>query len=144
MATPEELLAGLARVMTRAGLAAPEQLTRLTGGATMESWRFTSGSSDYVLRRAPSLEYIAERPYGHDVEADVIRAAHAAHPRPAVPVDAHQLSAVAPGGAVRGRHAGGGADPLPLRRHGAAAAARVGRAGAGAGCREWRQPLHHH
>lgn len=78
MATPEELLVGLARVMTSAGLAAPEQLTRLTGGATMESWRFTSGSSDYVLRRAPSLEYIAERPYGHDVEADVIRAAHAA------------------------------------------------------------------
>ena len=44
----------------------------------MESWRFTSGDSDYVLRRAPSLEFMENRPFGHDTEAAVIRAAHAA------------------------------------------------------------------
>ncbi len=53
-------------------------VARLTGGATMESWRFTFVGEDYVLRRAPSLEFISERPFGHDTEAAVIRAAHAA------------------------------------------------------------------
>ncbi len=42
---------GLAQALARAGMAAPEGITRLTGGATMESWRFSSGSEDYVLRR---------------------------------------------------------------------------------------------
>ena len=31
-----------------------------------------------MLRRAPSLEFIEDRPYGHDVEAAIIRAANAA------------------------------------------------------------------
>jgi len=44
----------------------------------MESWLFSAGGSDYVLRRAPSLEFMEDRPYGHDTEAAVIRAAHAA------------------------------------------------------------------
>ena len=44
----------------------------------MESWRFEAIGEAYVLRRAPSLEFLAERPFGHDVEADIIRAAHAA------------------------------------------------------------------
>ena len=72
----EELLAGLAKVCARAGLGSPDGLARLTGGATMESWRFACGDEPYVLRRAPSLEFMEDRPYGHDVEAALIRAAH--------------------------------------------------------------------
>ena len=51
---------------------------RLTSGATMESWRFEMGEDAYVLRRAPSLEFMKDRPFGHGTEAAVIRAAHAA------------------------------------------------------------------
>lgn len=63
--------------MVRAGLSAPEGLHRLTGGATMESWRFSCVGQDFVLRRAPSLAFMEDRPFGHDVEAAIIRAAHA-------------------------------------------------------------------
>ncbi len=48
----------------------------------MESWRFTcakDGQNEaFVLRRAPSLEFMEGRPFGHDVEAAVIRAAFSA------------------------------------------------------------------
>lgn len=64
--------------MAREGYGEPAGVERLTGGATMESWRFVTGDEPFVLRRAPSLEFMADRPYGHDVEAAVIRAAHAA------------------------------------------------------------------
>lgn len=43
----------------------------------MESWRFSCGEQDFVLRRAPSLLFMEDRPFGHDVEASIIRAAHA-------------------------------------------------------------------
>ncbi|MBX7494371.1 phosphotransferase family protein [Qipengyuania sp. 6B39] len=69
---------GLARALARCGMPAPEQLRRLTGGATMESWLFVSGGEPFVLRRAPSLEFMDGRPYGHDTEAAIIRAAHGA------------------------------------------------------------------
>jgi len=69
---------GLAQALARAGMAAPEGITRLTGGATMESWRFASGDGDYVLRRAPSLSFMEDRPFGHGTEAAIIRAAHGA------------------------------------------------------------------
>jgi aminoglycoside phosphotransferase (APT) family kinase protein len=69
---------GLAQALARAGMAAPEGITRLTGGATMESWRFASGDGEYVLRRAPSLSFMEDRPFGHDTEAAIIRAAHGA------------------------------------------------------------------
>ncbi|MEM1197074.1 MAG: phosphotransferase [Pseudomonadota bacterium] len=76
-ATPDQLIEGLARVMARAGLSPPEGLQRLTGGATMESWRFAVGGRKFVLRRAPSLAFMEDRPFGHDIEAAIIRAAHA-------------------------------------------------------------------
>ena len=76
--SPEELSAGLARVCARAGLGAPSGLTRLTGGAVMESWHFWSGGGGFVLRRAPSLEFMEGRPYGHDTEAALICSANAA------------------------------------------------------------------
>lgn len=44
----------------------------------MESWRFEAGDETLVLRRAPSLEFMEDRPFGHDVEAAIIRAAGAA------------------------------------------------------------------
>ncbi|QZD93079.1 phosphotransferase family protein [Qipengyuania xiapuensis] len=66
---------GLAKALARAGLPTPDALRRLTGGATMESWRFVSGGEDFVLRRAPSPAFMEERPYGHDTEAAIIRAA---------------------------------------------------------------------
>jgi len=76
--TGEELSAGLARVCARAGLGPmTAQPQRLTGGAMMESWRFACGSDTFVLRRAPSLEFMADRPYGHVVEAGLIEAARA-------------------------------------------------------------------
>ncbi|MBO6527981.1 MAG: phosphotransferase family protein [Erythrobacter sp.] len=74
----EALEQGLARALARAGRQAPEGLRRLTGGATMESWRFSSGGEDYVLRRAPSLSFMEGRPFGHESEAAIIRAAHGA------------------------------------------------------------------
>lgn len=44
----------------------------------MESWRFMCGDRAFILRRAPTLEFMANRPFGHDVEAEVIRKAVAA------------------------------------------------------------------
>jgi aminoglycoside phosphotransferase (APT) family kinase protein len=76
--TQDDLREGLARAMARAGLGEPSALHRLTGGATMESWRFTADGDDYVLRRAPSLAFMEGRPYGHATEAAIIRAAHRA------------------------------------------------------------------
>ena len=66
---------GLTRALGRAGIGAPGELQRLTGGATMESWRFEAEGKGYVLRRAPSLAFMEERPFGHDSEAALIRAA---------------------------------------------------------------------
>ena len=43
----------------------------------MESWRFDAGGEAFVLRRAPSAAFMKDRPFGHDVEAAVIRAARA-------------------------------------------------------------------
>ncbi|MBX7481549.1 phosphotransferase [Qipengyuania qiaonensis] len=67
---------GLGKALARVGLAPPTGLARLTGGATMESWRFSSGSDGFVLRRAPSLAFMQGRPFGHASEAAIIRAAH--------------------------------------------------------------------
>ncbi|MFM5885490.1 MAG: phosphotransferase [Novosphingobium sp.] len=77
--TPAEVLAtGLTRVLDRAGLPPPSALERLSGGANMESWRFTAGDHTLILRRAPSAEMMAGRPMDHHGEASLIRAAHAA------------------------------------------------------------------
>ena len=53
-------------------------LSQLTGGANMESWSFDYAGQGYVLRRSPTVELMAGRTYGHDVEAAVVRAAFAA------------------------------------------------------------------
>lgn len=69
---------GLTSALARIGLAPPTGLERLSGGANMESWRFTAGDELCVLRRAPSLEMMAGRPMDHHGEAALIRAAHGA------------------------------------------------------------------
>lgn len=67
----------LEAVMARAGHAGQVSgLQRLSGGANMESWVFACGDGRFVLRRAPSPEWIAERPLGMDGEAELIRRAH--------------------------------------------------------------------
>lgn len=50
-----------------------EHLTRLTGGANMESWSFDYDGAGYVLRRAPSGALMTGRSYGHHVEAALLR-----------------------------------------------------------------------
>jgi aminoglycoside phosphotransferase (APT) family kinase protein len=50
-------------------------LARLSGGANMESSSFDFGGYGYVLRRAPSAEMMASRPFGHGVEATLVRTA---------------------------------------------------------------------
>ncbi len=64
--------------MARAGKPAPIDFTRLTGGAMMESWLFSCGEEKFVLRRAPSPEFMEGRAFGHTTEAAIIRAAYAA------------------------------------------------------------------
>lgn len=71
----KDILTGLRLCCSRAGLGVPSGLARLTGGATMESWRFEADGNAYVLRRAPSLDFMKDRPFGHDVEAAIIKAA---------------------------------------------------------------------
>ena len=74
----EKLIGGLTAALARAGLPAPTGLERLSGGASMESWRFNAGAEPCVLRRAPSLEMMAGRPMDHAGEAALIRAARTA------------------------------------------------------------------
>ena len=73
---PHLLEAALARMAGGVGLPLTG-LARLSGGANMESWSFDWGGAGYVLRRAPSPEIMAGRPFGHDVEAALVRTAHA-------------------------------------------------------------------
>ncbi|MCX7284588.1 MAG: phosphotransferase [Novosphingobium sp.] len=70
-------------VMRRAGIAAAGSaavsgLMRLSGGANMESWLFACAGQRFVLRRAPSAEWIAARPLDMAGEAELIRRACAA------------------------------------------------------------------
>ncbi|MGL3819957.1 phosphotransferase [Sphingopyxis sp. R3-92] len=77
-----DLTEPLSAFMTRtAGPGTLSGLSRLSGGANMESWAFEwtgpGGSGAYVLRRAPSAEYMADRPFAHVDEAALVMAAHA-------------------------------------------------------------------
>lgn len=72
----------LEAVMRRAGVPGTATkpvtgLQRLSGGANMESWLFACGQDRFVLRRAPSAEWIAARPLNMAGEAELIRRAHA-------------------------------------------------------------------
>ncbi|MBV9995736.1 MAG: phosphotransferase family protein [Caulobacteraceae bacterium] len=69
---------GLARAMARLGAGEVTALTRLSGGANMESWSFDWGGGGYVLRRAPSAQMMAGRALSLEQEARIIRAVRAA------------------------------------------------------------------
>lgn len=74
----QALAEGLQRVMARAGRHGPvTDLLRLSGGANMQSWRFEVGGEAFVLRRAPSAEWVAGRALDMAKEAAVIRCAQA-------------------------------------------------------------------
>lgn len=74
-----ELAAPLSTFMAKAvGPGDLTGLTRLSGGANMESWAFDWAGGAYVLRRAPSADYMVGRPYGHADEAALVIAAHGA------------------------------------------------------------------
>jgi aminoglycoside phosphotransferase (APT) family kinase protein len=72
----EQKLGGFAYRVLGDGVVA--KLQRLTGGANMESWSFDYDGQGYVLRRSQTVEMMAGRAYGHDIEAAVVRAAFAA------------------------------------------------------------------
>lgn len=73
-----ELTDLLSAFMTRAvGPGALSGLARLSGGANMESWAYDWAGGAYVLRRAPSADYMADRPFGHADEAALVMAARA-------------------------------------------------------------------
>ena len=78
MALDPDLLASALSRMAGGARLPIEHLGRLSGGASMESWSFDWGGAGYVLRRAPSPDMMEGRPYGHDVEAALVRAARAA------------------------------------------------------------------
>ncbi len=73
---PDLLAKALARMAGGAVLPL-SSLGQLSGGANMESWSFDWGGAGYVLRRAPSADMMAGRPFGHDVEAALVRVARA-------------------------------------------------------------------
>ncbi len=75
---PARRASALTQVMNRAGV--PGEVARpqrLSGGANMQSWLFDCGEDRFVLRRAPSDEWIAARPLDLAGEACVIRNARA-------------------------------------------------------------------
>lgn len=76
-----DLTALLSSFMTRVtGSGELSGLERLSGGANMESWVFEwnadGNGEQYVLRRAPSSDYMEGRPFGHSDEAALVMAAH--------------------------------------------------------------------
>lgn len=76
----DDLAARLTRMLARqlGGEGPLQGLVRLSGGANMESWSFDWGGQGCVLRRAPSDATMAGRTYGHELEAALVQAAHAA------------------------------------------------------------------
>src|SRR3546814_21051862 len=74
-----DLSAALAAFMARiSGPGELAGLTRLSGGANMESWAFDWTGNAYVLSRAPSADYMAARPFGPADDAALLMAGHSA------------------------------------------------------------------
>ena len=68
----------LAHVMLRAGIIGPVGVpNRLSGGANLETWLFACGDEEFVLRRAPSAQWIGARALSMPGEAALIRGARA-------------------------------------------------------------------
>jgi aminoglycoside phosphotransferase (APT) family kinase protein len=73
--------ARLSAILRRIAPGELHALNRLSGGANMESWSIDWGPAGapigYILRRAPSAEWMEGRPFGLEDEAALVRAAHA-------------------------------------------------------------------
>ena len=71
----------LCAVLSRIEPGSLQRFERLSGGANMESWSIDWQTADavlgYVLRRAPSTDWLAGRPFGLDAEAALVRSARA-------------------------------------------------------------------
>lgn len=78
MTAQDHLSTKLNAALTKRGISPFRGLVRLHGGAMMESWFFEASEDPFILRRAPSAEIMSGRPFGHDVEAALIRAAREA------------------------------------------------------------------
>jgi aminoglycoside phosphotransferase (APT) family kinase protein len=104
----------LAPVMRRAGVAGSVgALLRLSGGANLESWLFACGAQEFVLRRAPSAEWISARPLSMAQEAAFIRAARACGvPAPEVVIELEPDDALGIGFIMR--KVAGSADPAAV------------------------------
>ncbi len=78
--TEIDITHALSALMARAtgAMGSVQNLTRLSGGANMESSSFDLAGAGYVLRRAPSAAFMEGRAFGHDVEAALVKAARAA------------------------------------------------------------------
>ena len=81
--------AALGQAMARVGRGGTVgEMRRLSGGANMESWLFACGAAHYVLRRAPSAQWLAGRALDMAGEAQLIRHARAGGvPAPEVVLD---------------------------------------------------------
>lgn len=81
MITDADFQMRLAAVLGRIAPGHILALNRLSGGANMESWSIDWGQPGdlrgLILRRAPSAEWMAGRPFGLDTEAALVRAARA-------------------------------------------------------------------
>lgn len=99
----QSLAGGLGAVMSRAGWHGDVTgLMRLSGGANMQSWRFEVGKEAFVLRRAPSAEWVASRALDMAKEAAVIRAARAGGvPAPEVVAELEPADAIGLGFIMR-------------------------------------------
>lgn len=71
----------LSAVLSRIAPGTIRSMQRLSGGANMESWSIDWASGDsvhgYILRRAPSADWMAGRPFGLDTEAALVMMARA-------------------------------------------------------------------
>lgn len=76
MAADDDIRDGLQRALAAVAISAPvEHLTRLTGGASRETYRFSCDGVDHILQRErPGTQ---RRPQGMAAEGDVVRAARA-------------------------------------------------------------------
>ena len=74
---PDNLAAALTALLPRLGDGALGDVTRLSGGATQEIWRFDAGGRPLVLRRAPGGMRTSDHTVGLAVEAALLDAAGA-------------------------------------------------------------------
>ena len=102
MGERQEFETALSAVLARIAPGSMAGLARLSGGANMESWSIDwlghgGETQGFILRRSPSPEWSAGRPFGLATEAALVQAARAGG------VLAPEVMAVLQGAAIQGR-----------------------------------------